>query len=665
MKKIPISAKGDFLERLAIAAPVKAVSELIWNGLDAGATEIRVDVGLNALGAPETICISDNGSGIEHADIEILFGNLGSSWKKTKNRSNGRSLHGKSGQGRFKAFSLGSRVKWATSFKGSDGSIMQYTIQGDGGSLESMSSSSPAKVDTKNTGTTVTISNIQKNHPSLVDEEARTEFAKIFAPYLSQYPDVTIYYCGDKIDPNIYQDVKHDILLGAITLPSGKVVSAVITIVEWAMPTDRELHLCDADGVSLHEAGSGVKIHAPGFNFTVYIKCDHFKELDRENLLIFDELNEDVKEIIKIAKKEVRGYFRKRLADQQSQIVERWKQEEIYPFENKAIIDPIEIVERQVFDILAVNLEEYLPSFENSDSQSKRFVFRLLAQAIKENPASVQQIITEVLNLKKEEQDDLAELMMSTPLSNIISSAKIVANRLNFLTALENLLFDSETKKSLLERDQLHKILEKEAWIFDEEFALAGSEQRLEEVLAFHLEELGKRCDDDSPVEREGGKQGRIDLMLSRANKPRHDEYDHLVVELKRPAQKINSTILSQVESYAIAVAADPRFLSEKTRWKFIVVSNEMDEYAKRKCNERNKPSGLIYDDGKSNIQVWGFTWTEIISKARVRLQFINQSLNYEATRDTSRPYLEKVHAKFIPVIDCDGQDVDESNENT
>ena len=36
MKKIPVTAKCDFLEKLANAKPVKAVSELIWNGLDAG-----------------------------------------------------------------------------------------------------------------------------------------------------------------------------------------------------------------------------------------------------------------------------------------------------------------------------------------------------------------------------------------------------------------------------------------------------------------------------------------------------------------------------------------------------------------------------------------------------------------------------------------------------
>lgn len=132
----------------------------------------------------------------------------------------------------------------------------------------------------------------------------------------------------------------------------------------------------------------------------------------------------------------------------------------------------------------------------------------------------------------------------------------------------------------------------------------------------------------------------------------RHDERDHLVVELKRPKQPINSKILTQAESYALAVAQDGRFQKEKTCWKFIVVSNEMDDHAKRKANQRERRKGLVFDDGDLNIQVWAFEWNEVIGYARARLQFINESLSYEASRESSRNYLEATHAKFIPTED-------------
>jgi hypothetical protein len=650
MNKIVIEAKKDFLERLSFSSPIKAVSELIWNGLDAGADHVAVRLELNHLDGIEKIRVKDSGVGIDHAKIQEFFGNLGESWKKGRGRFKGRALHGKSGQGRFKAFALGARVEWHTVYETSAGR-MRYQILGNASALTDLQFTDPVAANGDPCGTEVVVSCIEKSHGSLLNEDAREELAKLFAAFLSQYPDITIEYDGVRVDPSKLQLCKKDVFLENIPLAGGKTVNATVAIVEWSMPAKRVLHLCDADGVSLHETEVGQKIRAPGFEFTVYVKSSHFREMDKEGTLALDELCPDAVAIVHSAKQAVKTYFRRRLSEQQSQIVERWKKEQIYPFEAKEHLNAVEEAERQVFDILAVNVESYLPAFEDADQKSKRFMFRLLAQALQESPNSVQRMITEMLNLKKEEQETLAELLEVTTLSNIISSAKTVANRLDFLLALENLIFDKVTKKKLLERDQLHKILETEAWIFHEEFALSGSEKTLEEVLELHLGKLRDK-DDQSAVLREGAQEGRVDLMFSRMVQPRHDERDHLVVELKRPSQSINSKILGQVESYAIAVAKDSRFRKEKTRWRFVVVSNAMDDHAREKAIQKDRPKGLVYDSGTLNIQVWAFEWTDIIANARARLQFINDSLSYEAGRETSRDYLEKAHAKFIPELE-------------
>jgi hypothetical protein len=52
---------------------------------------------------------------------------------------------------------------------------------------------------------------------------------------------------------------------------------------------------------------------------------------------------------------------------------------------------------------------------------------------------------------------NLAELLKKTTLPQIIASAQIVSNRLNFLRSLEILIFDKDAKEQLLERVQLHK----------------------------------------------------------------------------------------------------------------------------------------------------------------------------------------------------------------
>jgi hypothetical protein len=650
LNRIAIEAKRDFLERLSTATPIKALSEIIWNGMDAGAEKVSVNLEHNGLDGITVIRVRDTGKGINHSEIQTLFGGLGDSWKKTKARHLGRSLHGKNGQGRFKAFALGNKVEWRTVYDSGSGP-MRFHIVGTAEALTDLQFSDPVTANGNPTGTEVIISEIEKSLGALQKENARDELAKIFAAYLSQYPDLILEYDGVIVDPSALQLNKREILLEAITLHSGGLANALVTVIEWTATTRRMIYLCDADGVSLHETDIGQKIRASGFEFTVYVKCDHFRELDKTGALILDELHPDVSAILGAVNRAVTAHFRRKLSERQSQIIERWKSELIYPFEAKAALNAVEEAERQVFDILAVNIESYLPSFEEADHKSKRFMFRLLAQAVQESPDSVQKIITEVLNLKPDDQEALSDLLEVTTLSSVISSAKTVADRLDFLIGLENLLFDKATKRKFTERDQLHKILENEAWIFDEEFALSGSEMALEEVLHEHIGTL-RSVDDTTPVLREGGQEGRVDLMFSRMVQPRHDQRDHLVVELKRPSQNINSKILNQVESYAIAVAQDPRFLKEKTRWRFIVVSNSMDDHAKRKATQKNRHPGLIYDDGDLNIEVWAYEWTEILAKARARLHFINESLRYEASRETSRAYLEEVHAKFIPRAD-------------
>ena len=47
-----VEVKQDFIERQAKAPPIPALSELIWNSLDADATQISVELEYDGIGAP-------------------------------------------------------------------------------------------------------------------------------------------------------------------------------------------------------------------------------------------------------------------------------------------------------------------------------------------------------------------------------------------------------------------------------------------------------------------------------------------------------------------------------------------------------------------------------------------------------------------------------------
>lgn len=254
------------------------------------------------------------------------------------------------------------------------------------------------------------------------------------------------------------------------------------------------------------------------------------------------------------------------------------------------------------------------------------------------------------MELPAEKRDELAALLESTTLSSIISASKLVGDRLNFLSGLELMVFNHETKKVVKERKHLHKLLERETWLFGEEYNLSASDNSLDEVLRKHLSGLGLEVAlDAEPVLRADGKEGIVDLMLSRTIRQAHaDEHEHLSVELKRPTQPITSKILQQVKDYAFAVADDERFADTKTRWSFWAVSGDVAQDVRKEATQQNRPQGLAYDDGR--VKIWVRSWSQILDSAKARLRFFQEALQYEVTESGTLDHLRQMYDAFLPV---------------
>lgn len=213
---IKIEAKPDFLKSLAAnVSPITAVSELIWNGFDAGAQHVKVILESNKLDGLHAIRVTDDGDGIDRSRVDALFGGLGDSWKAKSHRYKGRTLHGKNGKGRFRAFALGERVEWLTTYL--DGRAFKtYRITGRASQLTGFIVSQPTDAETAILGTEVVIENLDSNFPSLTNDKATLEITKQFAAYLTESPGLTLYYNGDKIDPASVQNYKEDFHLGDV-----------------------------------------------------------------------------------------------------------------------------------------------------------------------------------------------------------------------------------------------------------------------------------------------------------------------------------------------------------------------------------------------------------------------------------------------------------------
>jgi hypothetical protein len=273
----------------------------------------------------------------------------------------------------------------------------------------------------------------------------------------------------------------------------------------------------------------------------------------------------------------------------------------------------------------------------------------LLRNAVEHAPADLSRILTEVLELPQEKRQELAELLDRTTLAHIIGASKIITDRLEFLKGLETMIFDSDVSDRVRERNQLHRVLAENAWIFGEQYHLSVDDESLTQVLKAHLGAQKRDIVVDEPVSRPDGRKGIVDLMFSRNIQiAGSDQREHLVVELKRPSVVINADVITQVKSYAFAVAKDPRFRDVPARWVFWAISTDLDDFAALEINQRDRPRSMIHQSDDPSITIWVKTWSQVINDCRSRLQFFSEKLAYTPDRDASLAHLRSTYSKYL-----------------
>lgn len=645
LKNFKVEVKKDHLSKISKSTPSQAIAELIWNGLDADANNIRIKFRDGNFGIDQII-IEDDGYGIYYEEVEDLFGFLGGSWKITKSITpKGRVIHGKEGQGRFKAFALGRVVKWDVIFfkneKFYEFQIRSLSEKPDVFSISSLQES----IDSK-TGVKVTIEELHKNYTSLTNDKLINNLLPQFAIYLTKYLNIKISIDSKTFDPSKIIIRKKNIHLKD-EIYQEQSYSGVLEIIEWSSVQHKDLFYCDENGFTLGEYNHQIR-SVGDFSFSSYLKSSLISILKEDGVLDLGGLVPSLQNFANNAVKEIKDYFLERTIEESKSELQKWKDEKIYPYDNSPD-NPVEKAERQVFDIVAINIKNSLPDFDNADRRSKAFQLRMLRQAIEKSPEELQTIISEVLQLPKKSQTQLAELLQEVSLTSIISASRLVSDRLKFISGLEHLLFDDDTKKHLKERSQLHRILSENTWVFGDAFSLSVDDQSLTEVLRKHAKLAKISIAINEPVIRIDGRVGIVDLMLSRTiPRNRSSELEHLVVELKAPKVTIGESEIQQIKSYAIAVAKDERFRAINTKWNFWIISNDYDDYAEIELDQEAYEEGVIFKTNKKvNVTVWLKTWSQLIQEVKYRLEFIREKLNYNVDKSESLKYLKETYSEF------------------
>jgi hypothetical protein len=620
-------------------SPKVAIAELIWNGLDADATEVSVEYELNDFDGVDAVTVRDDGTGMTPADAAFGFRNFGNSWKRTATATpGGRAVHGKLGRGRYTAYAIGAHPVW-TSVADDGGVRRRLAVTGSASALRSVRVASEPDPVGDPAGTMVRIDQLtEQAQRELLHDGIWQELTTRFAPYLEQYPDVSVTYRGNPLNAAGLRD--RTVTVPIVLDDAG--VEAALTIIEWNIKVERHLYLCDENGSALADMPPGV--HAPGYQFTAYLRWAGFRDLGHD-ILLAEMDSGAVGELVAAAKDRIRDYFKGRAAEKQQEQIREWEAEGAYPdFGDQAT--PVRIAERQAFDIVALSAASVV---NEGTPRSRRLALNLIKTALESGPTALQEVLLNVLELPQDKVEELRTLLDRTTLASVIEASKRIADRLDFLAGLDALIFDTDSKRQTLERRQLHRILANETWVFGEEWALTGDDDRLTRVLAGHLHLLGEDVDLAGlpPVLREDGSDAIPDLVLSRTMETAENKYEHLVVELKRPSHRLTPADIDQIRSYAVAVAEDERFQQPNVQWTYVLVGNSTSTGVDDQRAQVGQPYGRAQITTRYSI--WVRNWAEIIGDAQHRHKFVQQSLDYKTTHDAGVDYLRRKHRQYLP----------------
>ncbi|MBM7279300.1 ATP-binding protein [Gordonia rubripertincta] len=666
MLRIDVGA-GDTLLAGYLRTPPVGLCELAWNAFDEDAKRVSISIEDNAMGGLEQIVVEDDGTGMDFITVSREFAKVGDSYKATPTGSRsdgGRPVHGRLGRGRYSAFSLGDSVTWESTTRAGE-ELVSVIVRGNREDLKGFDVEEPTAPLQERPGTRVLMTRVTESAQKSFDspESIRTRLTTEFALHLERFDDFEIDFLGSPIDAASVIEVKETV---DVELPEGVTGSAKLTVIEWKLKSvERRLYLCDSNGSVITEVYA--QIQAPGIQLSAYLMWDGFRD---HSLIMESENAQDdsdapiVDRVVGAGRAALREYVATLNRRKEKATVERWRSEGIYPYtkeeEDRNNSTASGNATRDAFEYVALAASRSVD--EAKSRQTKRLALALLRETFETDPDRLFPILKKVTNLPNSRIDELQQVLDRTSLSSLIQAGHKVGSRIDFLNGLDEILHERSTRARLHERTQLHRMLANETWVFGEEWATTGDDERLGKVLKkfknFIQEKDAPEVDVADPLSdgavdyeprREDGRIAIPDLVLGRKMQVSENKFKFLVVELKRPSHDLTDGDVSQIRSYADAIVNDERLNTPGVEWTFVLVGNDVTRTVDGARQQPMFPFGVV-QIAPFRIEVR--RWSELIADAHHRMKFVQDSLDYKSSHMQGMDSLRTAYAQFLPPMD-------------
>ncbi len=615
-------------------SPVEAVAEYIWNGYDANATIVNVQIDANSIEGINSITISDNGSGIAYETLDQKFKPFYESNKTLyRNEDNSSSaLHGKNGIGRLTFFAFAHKAKWITTYR-KDDKFFRYSIEISENDLADYSASEPQEVSSGETGTVVEFESIKEE----VIYSDIIEFLKVdFAWYveLNRYIGIELRINGEKLDYSsiLMEREEKQYAYGEYSFE--------VIFCRWEKRLHQEYskyYYLNGDGVEKYKENTTLNNKGDNFFHSLYIKSMVFDDFSfaktngQYRMEIAGKNRED--EAFKYLKRELDKYIREKrdpfIRTSTKKFLTKLEEKDAYP--NYNLNNPVDKYKKECLDELLSTVYYIEPRLLGGlDNKQLKVIVRMFGVLMETGEInSFIEIMENVIEMTPEERNELVDTLKYTSLAHINNTIQLLKDRARSVANLKKLVFDSNLGAG--EINAIQPFIEKNYWLLGEKYHLVSAEEpSFEEALRrfTYLLTGEKKKKGSVKINSENAKK-QMDIFAVR-QMPDGEIKKCIVVELKHPDITLSMKELNQVKTYLATIVEEPEFKAPNIEWEFYLIGNTYNDYIKREI-ENGKMHGeraLVYS--VDNCKIYVKTWREIFTEFEINYDFLYSKLQLQ-----------------------------------
>jgi len=512
----------------------KAISELIANAYDADATEVEVKIP-KKIDEKSVIIIKDNGNGMSKEFISECYMKIGSNNRKGKEISKKfkRPLIGSKGIGKLAGLGIANSMCIETVNNGTKCKfeINRTKLDIPGKNLEAVDiplTIEKTEEPKEPNGTIICLKELLPHVSTMNDEELRRFFVKEFG-----FPEnFSIFVNGQRYSPEDIHGDKIEIkdkidnygeVIGKITIakePKDVKKPGIVTKVRGRRVLGPTLFDINSHGHQYRVAERIIgEIEVPFLDpgksegkldeFIISTSRDGFN-LNHPKFIAYKNWVEN--KLIEISR------------DLENEQAEERKKKFL---QNKSIQANLKKLPTEMQEKIKKLIEEVIPKLNELSQKDAITIIDFLIKSMESS-----EIVSILKKLEEADTGDiqkLANILGTWGIYEITSTAEHIRYRLSVIDKFEKVI---ENIKSLEYRD-IHKLLENNLWLLNDNYTLYASNNTLKNTLSNKITKKIKGHEKDRP-----------DLIVKTSSEK------VIIIELKRPSHKIVSKDFAQVSEY-------------------------------------------------------------------------------------------------------------------